>query len=134
MAIVNCNDCGKEIERNTRGHSLFYCDECKRLRKNACQRRHYGEHEDYYREYARENRKKHKGEPISPERAEYLKRDKWKAHKVARDLPQFCAICKTDSHLQAHRKIKNGEYTKENVILLCPKCHKRVHSGVETID
>ena len=130
--IVNCFYCGKEIE--SKKNIKRVCNECKRINKNKWERDYYSKHEEHYREYAKQNRLKNKNKPISPKRAEYLKRDSWAAKKIAKELPQFCTICKNTSHLQAHRKIKDGEYTIDNVVMLCPKCHKRVHSGVETID
>lgn len=126
--------CGKEIERNTRGHRFFYCTECMKKRKAEKERAYYQHNKEHYQEYAKKYRKAHKNNTISPERAEYLRRSSWKASKIRKQLPQFCIICGTTSHLQAHRKEKNGDYTIENVVLLCPSCHKRVHSGVETID
>ena len=132
--IVNCSTCGIEIDVNPKGHSAWYCPNCMKKRKAEMQRKYYQKHTEHYRANARDYRTKHKSDPISSDRAEYLKRDSNAARKIRLQLPQICIICGTDSHLQAHRKDKTGEYTLENVVLLCPACHKRVHSGVETID
>lgn len=39
-----------------------------------------------------------------------------------------CEIClKEHTRLHRHRIIPNGLYTDENVIIVCPKCHKLIH-------
>ena len=39
-----------------------------------------------------------------------------------------CEIClKENGKLHRHRIIPNGLYVDENVIIVCPKCHKLIH-------
>lgn len=63
---------------------------------------------------------KYKREPISKESSLLFPNNK-------------CELCGWEGVCDRHRKIsgKNGgKYTKDNVIVVCPNCHRMIHLGV----
>lgn len=45
-----------------------------------------------------------------------------------------CVICGWEGPCDVHRKIHQGKYIKENVLSICPNCHRLHHRGIRIID
>ena len=42
-----------------------------------------------------------------------------------------CLVCKEDNYdlLDAHRIVEGGPYIASNIVVMCPTCHRRTHTG-----
>lgn len=45
-----------------------------------------------------------------------------------------CIVCGWDGPCDFHRKDEQGAYSKENVISVCPNCHRLHHFRIKIID
>lgn len=63
---------------------------------------------------------------------EYLSSEKWKRFRkqIIQERDGACENCRSSENLQVHHKhyINIFNEQREDVLLLCRKCHKRVHS------
>ena len=122
--------CTKEYD----GHKLSkYCPDCLPKYKAMKQREYYQRNKEHYVQYARDYRTTH----------DTVRRDEYtKAHanhyrqrrKLLRYFPPTCYLCGCKGKLALHHinHIPDDDRL-ENLVQLCYSCHKRVHSGVETI-
>ena len=56
--------------------------------------------------------------------------------KIEKLIHKQCIICDEDNYnvLDLHRIKFGGKYTKNNTVVLCCSCHRKVHSGQIVID
>lgn len=61
-------------------------------------------------------------------RQELTGQTKLKHYHATKDKMVACEICGIDGvMLHRHRIIPHGEYTDDNVVIVCPLCHKLIH-------
>jgi len=66
---------------------------------------------------------------------EYLSTDHWKhvAHDAKVRANWECAVCTAREHLEAHHRTyaRLGQEQPGDVVVLCSKCHRRLHGTFE---
>jgi len=50
-------------------------------------------------------------------------------NKTNRFVAEKCSSCSWIGPCDRHRRIAGGKYTRANVVILCPNCHRLVHCG-----
>lgn len=64
-------------------------------------------------------------------REKHPRTPRWWRHK---DNFNKCSICSWIGPCDMHRIIEQGKYIRENVISVCPNCHRLHHGGIGIID
>lgn len=128
-----CIICGLEIENPVNAQQAMHSGDCKKKYRSAKQREYYQRNQQHYIEFARQYRKTH-----NTSRDDEYTRARSNGHrrrnKMLKYYPPTCHLCNQHKKLALHHINHIPDDDRfENLVQLCYSCHKRVHSGVETI-
>jgi len=127
-----CTICGKEFQP-TNGRSQTCSEECRKKRKFQYDKKYLKNHPEISRE-ASKNWQQNNREKVNQRARERWRKDKrLQIRNQTNELIRKKGIsrygkCELCGRL-SNREIHHTKYTREDFILICQKCHQKIHYG-----
>lgn len=128
----DCIVCNKEFQP-TNGRNSTCSDECRKKRKRKYDKKYIQKHPEIARESSK-NWQRNNKEKVNKKARERWGRDKrlqirnqtnYLIKKLRIKKEGNCELCDKFSKREVH----HTKYNKEDFILICQKCHQKIHYG-----